>query len=177
MAIDQKLLLQAAPLYVERENTEYVTSGSLVPITRKRIVIFHALEAFRMVEGFIVLLRKAGVPAYYDWNSGYVVDAERHNPEYDLKIRVAKADLCFFLCTESSVTSEQCLKAYKFASLINRRIYVAHTLSGETEWALQVSDIYNQLDIDRGPGGAPRVKVLNQERRRLWVAINSESQL
>jgi hypothetical protein len=179
MAIDQKLLLQAATRYDDSTNVEFSPVGSLVPVPKRRIFISHSLDSFRMVEGFIVLMRRAGIDAYFDWESGNMTDEFRHGVARDVKVRIAKADIFILLATEGSVNDESCARALEFASIINRRVYIAHTISGTTEWKINNTGKYNQLTIERSMKTIDKfsVKILEHRRRQLWATVGNASLL
>lgn len=178
MAIDQLMLLHAASSYHEQLNQEFFTGNSLVPVAKRRIFISHSLDSFRMVEGFIILMRQAGIDAFFDWDSGNLTDESRHEMVRDMKVRIAKAEIFILLATENSVEDETCRRAYEFASIINRRIYVVHTISGKTEWKPPIPK-YDQLSIERTMRNVDKltVKVLEHRRQQLWNSIGNVWQL
>ncbi len=175
MAIDQNVLLHASASYDEALNQEFAPGYSLVPVPKKRIYISHSLESFRMVQGFIVLMRRAGMDAYFDWESGLITDDLRYHVNRDTKVRIAKADVFILLATEKSVKDPGCMKALEFASIINRRIYVVHTTSANHEWKLDDERVFNQLSIERSMKAIDRytVKVLEKRRRQLWLTVGN----
>ena len=179
MAIDQTLLLQAASLYREKDNQEYYPGSRLAKIPKRRIYISHSMESFRMVEGFIVLLQKAGIDAFFDWESGAFTDEFRNGAMRDLKFRIARSEVYIFLATENSIRSETCLKSLDFASIINRKVYIAQTTAGTKEFGFSPPHKFDLLTVERENSRSQRfgVKILEKQRQNLWLPITNVSQL
>ena len=178
MAIDQALLLQESIFYYEKRNQEFYPGSSLVPVPKRRIFIGHALESFRMVEGFIVLMQKAGIEAYFDWESGNFTDEFSRDALRDLKNRIARCEVYLFLSTEQSLASSSCLKSLEFATLINRKVYDVQTFAGDMEFFIRPNGKYSQLAVERTHGTRNyRIRVLDKQYTKLWVPITNVSQL
>ena len=139
----------------------------------------HAPDAFRLAEGFIVLMRSAGIDAYFDWDSGYHTDDHRPDSEEDLMLRIKEADICMFLCSEQALLLPGCRRAFEFALSLNRPLYVVHTRSGNTEWKPQIQSVYSQLTVQDSPhaSGSFIVKVLDMGLSQLWKMIHSVENL
>lgn len=180
MAIEQELLLREAVAYTDALNLEFQPRRPLYRIPKRRIFISHASDAFRFVEGFIVMMRKAGIDAFYDWESGFLTDEVSGSPFRDLKVRVAAAQVFIFLATEQSITSADCLRALHFAKLINRHVYAVDTCSGKRVFSLPDDEQCHQLSVEKKIiRGSTSYLVRVQDRRyeRLWQTVKQASQL
>ncbi len=179
MAIDQGLLLWASSLYRESENQEYLSHGRLRPIPKVRVFVSHVTEAFRMVEGFVVLMRCSGIDAYFDWNSLYMTDEERSEGSLSVDARIAKADVFVFLATEGSVHSKECLRQLEYAESVKRTIYIVNTKTKNTFWSINTQTRYDELSVELQSrfSGRFKVRVREKSRNNLWVPISSSRQL
>lgn len=179
MAIGQKLLLHESSWYAEATKPTYISGRMLSRMVKRKIFISHAPESFRMAEGLIVMLRKAGIEASFDWDSGYFTDEENASVARDLKARIASSDVLLFLSTAHSVVSENCLMALRFASLVNRPIYEVRTTCDDSTHMLRQVQAYNEMTIEVSKGVPPRYLVRVQEPRhnQLWHSITNASQL
>ncbi len=179
MAIGQDVLLRESVQYSEQLNQEYRTGRHLYKLAKRRIFIDHAFESFRFVEGLIVMMRKCGVDAFFDWQSGFFTDAVSGSPARDLKVRIAAAETFVFLATEQSVASEECLKALRFAAMINRRIYVVETTVGKQVFSLPDIKKYHILTIETSKGEIPQylMRVQDPRHSQLWFVVKDGSQL
>lgn len=179
MAIDQVLLLQASALYDSSMNREYATGHRFRPIPKKRVFICHAVEDFRLVEGFAVLMWRAGIDTYFDWNSGMELGLTHETSVRRVKERIALCNTFVILATGMSESDPLCMREIEYASAIHRRIYVAATRCGGTDYGSGFIGKYSELTIERSmqQAGPLLVKTLDTNRKHLWRTIPSVSQL
>jgi hypothetical protein len=179
MLIAQDELLHESVSYDDRLNQWRRSDMGPSWFLRHRYFLCNEPTSFRLAEGFIVMMRKAGVEAFFDWDSGYYTDEAKSGIARDLKTRIAASDVFILIVTEQAIHSEYCLKALKFASLINRRIYVVNTSDGKQAYRLPNDADYHQLTISRSVGIPPRylVRVKDQHHEQLWRNVKNSSQL
>ena len=179
MAIDQRLLLWAASMYREGENLEFLPHGRIRHLTKRRVYVSHATEAFRMVEGFIVLMRSANIDAYYDWSFASLTDEERSKESIDEHARIDMADVFVFLATEQSIQAKHCLEELEYADMKDCSIYIVPTKTSNTYWSPSTLKRFNELSIEFQSRTAGRfvARIREKERPNLWIPISSAKQL
>lgn len=179
MAIDQKLLLNVSLFYNDALNQEYLPGYRLRPIAKKRFYVCHAQQDFRLVEGLIALLWKAGIDAYFDWNSGFEIGQSKETKPMKVKERLALCNAFIYLATEDSLFDLSCRQELEYATILRKRIYIVSTHYEKKEFGKELVGIYNELAIELSAkeSGTLTVRALDMDKRHLWRSVSSANQL
>jgi hypothetical protein len=173
MAIGQKLLIQASEFYTDSMNSEFVSGFRLRPIAKRRVFINHAPDDFRFVEGLIVLIRKAGLDLYFDWDSGDRPGRSREERKKQVQERIANCDLFFLIATDNYMSVPYCRQDLEIAKTLNKKIYVLPTTVDGAVFGSEYIGIYNELAVQKTVQGRFVVKALDTDRKNLWRTINT----
>ena len=173
MAIGQKFLIQASEFYHDSLNSEFVSGFRLRPIAKRRVFINHAPDDFRFVEGLIVLMRKAGLDLYFDWDSGALPGVSREERKKQVQERIANCDLFFLIATENYLSVPYCRQDLEIAKSLKKKIYVVPTAMDGLVYGTEYIGIYHELTVQKTVQGRFVVKALDTDRKNLWRTINS----
>lgn len=175
MGVDQRLLLEKSKLYFSLKQP----SSSASHPQLKNLFIIAEPKTFRMVEGLIVLMREVNLYATFTWESGYLTDKERTSFNFNLKNRVAFADIVLFLITEESALCDYCAQALLYSKLINKPLYVVRTICDSTLYSYPNIEQFNELDFIKADVKGSRfiAKTRNWRHTSLWKTITNASQL
>lgn len=173
MPMFQSQLIQASEYYRDSLNQEHMPGNRLRLLEKKRLFINHAPEDFRLVEGLFVLMQKAGLDCYFDWDSGSRPGTSRHTRLLQIHDRLMAADVVFIVASANYRSVPYCQEDLAIAENLKKKIYLVSTSTEDTVFGTEFSGVYSELTVHRTVQGRFVVRVLDIDRKNLWRTIST----